>query len=75
VADTTYRPPDGYLTLGQTEERLGISRATVRRIVASGRLDTFEDPRNRRVRLVKVEDVERLARPVPSEKACANSPE
>ena len=62
-----YRPPAGYMTLGQAEAALGISRATVRRIVLSGQLRTYEDPRNRRVRLVMVDDVERLARPVPVE--------
>ena len=59
-----YRPPDGFMTLGQAEERLGISRATVRRKVLSGDLATYDDPRNRRVRLVKVDDLERLATPV-----------
>jgi hypothetical protein len=32
-----------------------------------GRLPTYRDPRDKRVRLAKVEDVERLNKPVPVE--------
>jgi hypothetical protein len=36
-------------------------------MVQDGRLPTYRDQRDKRVRLAKVEDVERLARPVPAE--------
>jgi excisionase family DNA binding protein len=67
VADVTYRAPAGYLTLGRAGSRLGVSRSTAIRMTQDGRLPTYRDPRDKRVRLAKVEDVERLARPVPAE--------
>lgn len=62
-----YQSPPGYLTLGEAEERLQVNRVTIRRMVKTGRLQTFADPRNGRVRLLKLEDVERLEQPVPAE--------
>ncbi len=62
-----YQSPPGYLTLGEAEERLKVNRVTIRRMVKAGRLSTYADPRNGRVRLLRVEDVERLERPVPAE--------
>ena len=61
-----YRPPVGYLTTSQAAQRLGIHVMTVRRMVKAGRLKTYADPRNGLVRLVKIEDVERLEKPVPT---------
>ena len=63
----TYQAPDGYLTLMEARERLGVSKATVIRMAQDGRLPTYRDQRDKRVRLAKVEDVERLSRPVPAE--------
>ena len=63
--DTGYRAPDGYLTLTQARERLGISRTTLFRALARMGIRTFNDPRNNRVRLVTVEDVDRLMQPIP----------
>jgi excisionase family DNA binding protein len=60
-----YRPPDGYLTTTQAAERLGIHAMSIRRMVKAGRLKTYADPRNGVVRLVKIEDIERLEQPVP----------
>ena len=71
MPDDGYRPPEGYLTMAQTQARLGVSKPTLNRIVNRGELETFRDPRNRRVRLVKAEDVERLSRPVPEGKVKA----
>jgi excisionase family DNA binding protein len=61
-----YRPPAGYVTTSQAAERLGINPMTIRRMVKAGRLKTYADPRNGVVRLVKIEDVERLEQPVPT---------
>jgi excisionase family DNA binding protein len=65
MTDGGYRPPDGYLTMAEALTRLGISKATLQKRVRAGELPTYRDPRNKRVRLVKVEDVDRLAQPVP----------
>ena len=67
MAEGNYRPPAGYLTMAQAQERLGISKPTLQRMVRAGRLATYADPRNRRVRLVKADDVERLTQPVPEQ--------
>jgi excisionase family DNA binding protein len=66
-----YRPPEGYLTMAQAQARLGISKPTLNRMVSRGDLETYRDPRNRRVRLVKAEDVEKLSEPVLEGKAAA----
>ena len=66
MADGAYRPPDGYMTMAQAQAVLGISKPTLQRMVRAGGLTAFRDQRNRRVRLVKAEDVERLAQPVPA---------
>jgi excisionase family DNA binding protein len=65
MTDGTYRAPEGYLTLAEARARLGVAKATVSRMAQDGRLPTFDHPRDKRVRLVKVEDVERLAEPRP----------
>ena len=66
MSDLSYRAPNGYLTLGQAGNRLGLSRATAIRMAQDGRLPNYHDPRDKRVRLAKLEDVERLTRPVPA---------
>ena len=65
MTDSQYRPPDGYLTLGQAQGRLGISKATINRMVRAGKLAAYDDPRNARVKLVRVADVESLEQPRP----------
>ena len=64
MADGTYRPPEGFLTMAQAQAALGISKPTLQRMVRAGRLEVYEDPRNQRVRLVRVGDVERLSQPL-----------
>lgn len=67
MPEVVYQAPAGYLTLRQAQERLGVSKATVIRMTQDGRLATYRDQRDKRVRLAKVVDVERLAKPVPAE--------
>ncbi|MCX6024036.1 MAG: helix-turn-helix domain-containing protein [Chloroflexi bacterium] len=69
-----YRPPEGYLTMGQAQEILGISRVTIAAMVKAGKLKTYDDQRNKRVKLVKADDVEALALPVPSSEHDGQSP-
>ena len=71
MPEARYRPPDGFLTMGQAQAQLGVSKPTLNRMVRAGKLATYADPRNGRVRLVKVADVERLTQPVPEGKAAA----
>src|SRR3954466_12152006 len=62
--DTIYQAPEGYLTMADARERLGISKTTIAKKVRQGLLQTYQDHRNGRVRLVKVEGGERLGQPV-----------
>ena len=62
-----YRPPEGYLTLAQAQERLGISKVTFHRLVRRASLLTHRDPRDSRVRLLRIADVDRLMEPVPEQ--------
>jgi excisionase family DNA binding protein len=70
-ADSAYRPPEGYLTMGETQKTLRVSKATLQRMVRAGKLATYADPRNGRVRLTKAEDVARLLQPMLEEKTRA----
>jgi excisionase family DNA binding protein len=58
-----YQAPDGYLTFAQACAALGVSKMTLQRRVKAGELEAYEDPRDKRYRLVRVEDVERLGQP------------
>jgi excisionase family DNA binding protein len=69
VPPSRYRPPDGYLTMAQAQERLGVSKLTLIRLVRRTGLPTHRDPRDIRVRLVKIADVDRLMEPVPERAA------
>lgn len=62
-----YEAPEGYVTLVEAARRLRVAKGTAQRMARDGRLPTYSDPRDKRVRLAKVDDVERLARPVPAE--------
>lgn len=62
--DNTYTPPDGFLTQAQAQQRLGVSKATAQKILREAGLEVYGDPRNKRVRLFKVEDIDRLMQPV-----------
>jgi len=60
-----YRPPAGYLTMAQAQERLGISKMTFHRLVRRAGLLTHRDHRDARARLLRIADVDRLMEPVP----------
>lgn len=60
------RPMDReYLTLGQAAEYSGVSRVTIWRMVKEGRLLAYQNPRDRRAKLVKRADLDAALRPVP----------
>ena len=65
MPDSGYQPPPGYATMGDAAERLRVSTVTLRKLLRESGVELFQDPRNKRVRLVKAEDLERLALPVP----------
>jgi excisionase family DNA binding protein len=54
---------DDFLTLTQAARVLGVSRWTLYRRIDEGALTVYESPSNRRVKLVKRTDIERLAKP------------
>ena len=54
-----------FLTLGQAAKYSGVSRVTIWRMVKEGRLPAYQDPRDRRVKLVKREELDEALRPVP----------
>ena len=67
MAVAKYRPPEGYLTMAQAQERLGISKVTFHRLVRRADLPTHRDHRDSRVRLLRTIDVDRLMEPVPEQ--------
>jgi hypothetical protein len=62
--ENVYTPPAGYMTMAQAQAHWRVSKATAQKMVREAGLEVYRDPRNKRVHLFKVEDVERLAQPV-----------
>ena len=60
-------PSDDYVTMGEAEKLLGVSRFKLWQLVREGVLPTFVSPLDRRQKLVRREDLDRLHEPVPSE--------
>lgn len=52
---------DEYMTVGEARERLGISKPKMAQLIRDGILMTVTSPLDRRVKLVRVVDVEGLA--------------
>jgi len=59
--------------MAQVRALLGVSKTTMAKKIRQGLLPTYQDPRDGRVRLAKVEDVERLTEPVPEQRAAQGS--
>ncbi len=53
------------ITLREARERLGISRVTMTRLVKEGRFTVYENPIDRREKLVDAAEVAAYARPRP----------
>ena len=52
-----------YLNLTEARGYLGISKPTMWQLVKSGAITTFSDPTNKRVKLVRKDDLDRLRLP------------
>jgi excisionase family DNA binding protein len=66
MSEETYQPPSGFLTMTQAQERLGVSKATFQKIVKRRGLVAHRDERDTRVKLLRIQDVDELTRPVPT---------
>jgi len=51
------------VTLSQAQERLGVSRFKITQLVKEGKLPVFQSELDRREKLVRVSDLERLTQP------------
>jgi hypothetical protein len=71
MADTVRQTPEGFLTMAEARSQLGVSKVTMAKMVKAAGVETYQDPRDARIKLLKVEDVERMGRPVPAKKAAA----
>ena len=56
---------EGYLTLVEAARVAGVSRAKLWRMVRSGRLRAYEDPRDARVKLIRRDELDAALQPVP----------
>lgn len=56
---------EGFVTLGQAASRLGISDFALRDRLARGELVAYENPLDRRSRLLRLEDLKEYATPRP----------
>lgn len=57
------KQPHEFITLGEAQQRLGVSRFKVRQLVKEGKLPVFQSERDRREKLVRVRDVDAVAQP------------
>lgn len=53
-----------YLTLGEAAELIGVSRFTLWRRIREADIPTYKSPRDRRYRMVKRADLEKILIPV-----------
>jgi hypothetical protein len=65
MPDAPYRPPEGYKTMAQAAEQIGVSLVTLRKLMQRREVEVFQDPRDARAKLLRTEDVDRLAQPIP----------
>ncbi len=56
---------DEYMTLGDAAEYTRVSRVTIWRMVKEGRLKAYQNPRDRRVKLVKRSELDSALTIVP----------
>lgn len=56
--------PAGFVTAAAAAATLGVSKRTLQNMVARMGIEVYRDPRDARVKLLKVEDVERLRQPI-----------
>lgn len=56
---------DELIPLREARQRLGISKTTMTRLVKEGQFTLYENPLDRRERLVDWEEVQRVMRPRP----------
>jgi excisionase family DNA binding protein len=59
---------DDFVTITEATRIMGVSRWTLYRLIDAGQLQTYRSPINRRVKLVKRADLERLMTPTPIER-------
>lgn len=55
------------ITLGEARERLGVSKVTMARLVKEGRFTVYDNPLDRRQKLVDENEVKDAARPRPAQ--------
>ena len=52
-----------YLNLTEAKEYLGISKPTMWRLVKNGTIASFNDPVNKRIKLVRRDDLDKFRQP------------
>ncbi len=53
-----------FLNLKEARQLLGVSRTKLWKLIQEGRLPTYQDPLDKRARLVRRRDLENLRRPI-----------
>lgn len=71
MAETVRQTPAGYLTMAEARARLGVSKVTMGKLVKAAGVETYQDPRDARIKLLRVEDVDRMAQPIPAPRESA----
>jgi hypothetical protein len=63
------------VTCGEGARRIGVAPATLRKVIRRGELQTFRDPLNGRVKLLRVEELDALRNPQPLETRTNTAPQ
>jgi len=64
---------DEYVNVQQAAQSLGVNRRTIWRLIHQGRLRAFPNPIDHRAKLIRREDVQKLARPETEDAASAET--
>ncbi len=56
---------EGFVPFTQAADRIGVSRPTLRRMIADGELILYRNPRDKRQRLVALDELDRCTAPRP----------
>ena len=60
---TDERKAEGFISLREAREQLGISKVKMIKLVRESGVTTYDDPLDRRKKLIKRQDLVKIARP------------
>jgi hypothetical protein len=62
---TDTKAKDGFMSLRESRERLGVSKVKMIQLVRESGVKLYDDPLDKRKKLIRREDLDKLTQPVP----------